>query len=83
MTSLRDYYNSYYFGYANLPDTKERRKIWRENNKEWIKTYRKIYYKHHSEWAKKYNKIWRKFNPEYQKQWHLRRKIFDTFKTLK
>src|SRR4030095_7525332 len=52
--SLRDYYNDYYFGYANLPDTKERQKL---------------YYKWNKERIKSNQSIWRKYNREYPKIW--------------
>jgi|SRR4030095_12157297 hypothetical protein len=64
--SLRDYYNDYYFGYANLPDTKERQKLYYKWNKERIKSNQSIWRKYNRE----YPKIWKKSNPDYFKIWY-------------
>lgn len=51
----RDYYNAYYFGYANLPTTKEARHI--------------DYMKHRDDFLR-YLSYWRKINPDYMKTWY-------------
>jgi hypothetical protein len=74
--SLREYYNNYYFGYANLPTNKELGKIIRDErdyqtdyynnyyfgyaNLPSSKELRKMYYRQHRDFILMYLNIWRK-----------------------
>ena len=66
LDAQRDYYNAYYFGYANLPTCKEARHIH-------YMRYRDDFLRYFRYWRKNnpdYMKIWLKYNPDYMKTWY-------------
>jgi len=76
-----DNVNAYYFGYANLPNAKERRHTYYMQYRDFILAYLKIWRTHNPEymkiWIKEhpgYMRIWRENHPNYDKLRYLRKK---------